>query len=601
MATKKKAAASPNAKRTKSVHPSAEEFKDFYKNTLDAVYTLQDENDERPLLGAFQKLPSKKEYPDYYQIIPKPYSLSDIQKKVLKAKYSDSDASEFLLDFKLIHDNANIYNDPESWIVLDARKILDFVSDQVHQFAGDAKPPSSSSGSPDDLTVEKLPALASAILTELMNHLFPETGVISAPFVEDVDRDEYPDYFKIITHPTSFNNVLNEIKKNKMFSKDMSITDNLAAFYRATALIFENAQIYNDPSSLLHQDAQTLLEFFNDKFEVLKAQAEAQEPKATKLKLKLKAPAPAEPKVKINFKLKQENPGAPPKKRGRKKKVEVKPEDLEDEDDFNQDDSRIENEPEPAKPEPPSKPKEEFDAAVSEAANSIVRDSSAYGKTAVYPTGDTFIEELVITSSKSNLAQVTLKEQTQAKQPLSRPQITKSALFPGHGLSTVATYFDYKFKPSGYSIQSYAITLPPESPSLVTLKVSLHSLIHEIKRYALSNGHGNLDLSSDDEFQIKLNFNGDDVHSADVSEEKRGGNHSLALLYDLRLTYGLNVVTFEIKIAPNLNKKLKKGIPEPETTEPEGRHTRNQLQQLKMNWEVEKFSVYIVSTGPSSI
>lgn len=600
MAPKKKSATSPNAKKNKATYPSPEEFRDFYKNTLDAVYTLQDETDERPLLGAFQKLPSKKEYPDYYQIIPKPYALADIQKKILKAKYPDSDASEFLLDFQLIHDNANIYNDPESWIVQDARRILDFVSEQVHHFVGDAKPPASAAGSPDDLTVDKLPELATAILEDLMNHLFPETGVISGPFVEDVDRNEYPDYFKIISHPTSFNNVLSEIKKNKMFSKDKSITENLAAYYKATALIFENAQIYNDPSSLLHQDAQTLLEYFNEKFLVLKAKAEAQEPKATKLKLKLKAPAPAEPKVKLNFKLKQENPGAPPKKRGRKKKAEVKPEDLEDEGDMD-DDSRMDDGPVPARPEPPSKPKEEFDAAVSEAANSIVRDSSAYGKTPVFPTGETFIEELVVTSSQSNLAQITLKEQTLAAQPLSRPQRVKSDLFSGHGLSTVAAYFDYKFKPSGYSIQSYAITLPPESPSLVTLKVSLHSLIHEIKRYALSNGHGNLDLSSDDEFQIKLNFNGDDVSSPDVSEERKGSNHSLALSYDLKLTYGLNVVTFELKIAPNLNKKLKKGIPEPETSEPEGRHTRNQLQQLKMNWEVEKFTVYILSTGSNTV
>ncbi|PIA17022.1 Bromodomain-containing protein, partial [Coemansia reversa NRRL 1564] len=63
---------------------------------------------------AFNKLPPKKEYPDYYVEIQKPIALDIIKGKITRGAYSS--IAEFVADIDLMCDNAQKYNIPDSYI-----------------------------------------------------------------------------------------------------------------------------------------------------------------------------------------------------------------------------------------------------------------------------------------------------------------------------------------------------------------------------------------------------------------------------------------------------------------------------------------------------
>ena len=117
MAPKRKSGAVSSAAKRPKV--DAASLKDFISSVLRLVNELKDPSEERVLVAPFVKLPPKKVYPDYYEIIKEPISLSDIQKKEAKDKYPDT--ASFLDDFKLLEENAKTYNDPDSWIAVDAK------------------------------------------------------------------------------------------------------------------------------------------------------------------------------------------------------------------------------------------------------------------------------------------------------------------------------------------------------------------------------------------------------------------------------------------------------------------------------------------------
>ncbi|EFA85905.1 SNF2-related domain-containing protein [Heterostelium album PN500] len=68
----------------------------------------------RKLSTIFLELPGRDDYPDYYKEISNPISMSEIKEK----KYSTP--KEFAQDWKLMFDNALIYNDPSSQVYKDA-------------------------------------------------------------------------------------------------------------------------------------------------------------------------------------------------------------------------------------------------------------------------------------------------------------------------------------------------------------------------------------------------------------------------------------------------------------------------------------------------
>uniref|UniRef100_A0A914YR62 Protein polybromo-1 n=1 Tax=Panagrolaimus superbus TaxID=310955 RepID=A0A914YR62_9BILA len=75
-------------------------------------------NDKRPLAGTFVKLPTRDEYPSYYEKIKRPIDLSKVSTKINANNYES--LKDFFADLKLVFDNACLFNDPTSQIYKDA-------------------------------------------------------------------------------------------------------------------------------------------------------------------------------------------------------------------------------------------------------------------------------------------------------------------------------------------------------------------------------------------------------------------------------------------------------------------------------------------------
>ncbi|KAG9290591.1 hypothetical protein G9A89_020961 [Geosiphon pyriformis] len=88
-----------------------------FLNFLQEIRKEKTENG-RVISEIFEKLPSKKQYPDYYALIKEPISLATIQQKVEKREYKTIE--QFKDDFDTMFINAKKYNLPGSLVYDDA-------------------------------------------------------------------------------------------------------------------------------------------------------------------------------------------------------------------------------------------------------------------------------------------------------------------------------------------------------------------------------------------------------------------------------------------------------------------------------------------------
>merc|ERR1712233_274122 len=87
------------------------------KKLIEVVMQYQD-SDGRILSEPFYKLPSKKELPDYYEIIKKPVDIAKIQQRIDDEKYEDMSALQ--KDFMQLCTNTQQYNEDGSLIFEDS-------------------------------------------------------------------------------------------------------------------------------------------------------------------------------------------------------------------------------------------------------------------------------------------------------------------------------------------------------------------------------------------------------------------------------------------------------------------------------------------------
>ncbi|XP_045467902.1 ATP-dependent helicase brm isoform X1 [Harmonia axyridis] len=78
------------------------------------IVTKYTDSDGRLLSEPFMKLPPKKDYPDYYEVIKKPLDINKILNRIDDGKYSDM--ADLERDFMLLCQNAQIYNEEASLI-----------------------------------------------------------------------------------------------------------------------------------------------------------------------------------------------------------------------------------------------------------------------------------------------------------------------------------------------------------------------------------------------------------------------------------------------------------------------------------------------------
>merc|ERR1719350_147377 len=129
--------------------------------------TLKDYRDAkgRQLSLIFLKLPSKHEYPDYYDIIKRPIDLEKISSKIRNNMYETME--DAVADFTLVFDNAAKYNEPDSQIYKDAQTLARLAHQTVRHLTEDGD------GIPD----------AKAAVGDILNSIY--TAMVTALDSED--------------------------------------------------------------------------------------------------------------------------------------------------------------------------------------------------------------------------------------------------------------------------------------------------------------------------------------------------------------------------------------------------------------------------------
>ncbi|KAI1268497.1 SNF2 family N-terminal domain-containing protein [Xylariaceae sp. FL1019] len=90
------------------------------RNLFEGLMTLEVENDEGPrlIIGPFVKLPSKRDYGDYYVLIKSPICMNQIQARIKKEDYNS--INDLRRDITLMCNNCRTYNEDGSLLYSDA-------------------------------------------------------------------------------------------------------------------------------------------------------------------------------------------------------------------------------------------------------------------------------------------------------------------------------------------------------------------------------------------------------------------------------------------------------------------------------------------------
>ncbi|KAJ1302544.1 hypothetical protein OPQ81_002861 [Rhizoctonia solani] len=227
------------------------------------------------LATEFKKLPSKRQYPDYYELIKQPIAFDDIRAKLDAHRYASLE--DVKADFDLCFRNAKKYNVKNSDIWNAARDLQrkaaavcktlqphmpdvreetpdpdDDLDDDDDDFVGS---PSKSEG---DKRKAGRPANMfkkyEARLNQLIEKTDSEGNRYSDVFMDLVPRKEYPDYYQIIKKPIAFTPILKRIKAKGYASPK--------AFMDDVELVFSNAVLYNEDFSQIWKDAMYLRSVF---------------------------------------------------------------------------------------------------------------------------------------------------------------------------------------------------------------------------------------------------------------------------------------------------------------------------------------------------
>ncbi|XP_022919947.1 ATP-dependent helicase brm isoform X2 [Onthophagus taurus] len=113
-------------------------------NKLMNIVLKYTDSDGRLLSEPFMKLPPKKDYPDYYDIIKKPIDMTKIVNRIDEGKYTDM--TDLERDFMLLCQNAQIYNEEASLIHEDSIVLQSVFTNAKQRIENDSSSSSSNSG-----------------------------------------------------------------------------------------------------------------------------------------------------------------------------------------------------------------------------------------------------------------------------------------------------------------------------------------------------------------------------------------------------------------------------------------------------------------------
>ncbi|XP_059081440.1 protein polybromo-1-like isoform X3 [Tigriopus californicus] len=201
----------------------------------------------------FLNLPSKRELPDYYEVISQPMSLNQIRKKLKGNEYSQ--LSNLAEDLQVMFENCKAYNRPDSRLYKEGVKLqkitnakleeLQLEEEEDVQAHDESGAPIKTPRSPRDPMRKRMRVLYNTVL----NHKRNGVQIISM-FMEKPSKKDYPDYYEIISSPMDMNTINEKIKNAQYKSEDDMISD--------MKQMFTNCRRYNEDGSDIYEDANVL-------------------------------------------------------------------------------------------------------------------------------------------------------------------------------------------------------------------------------------------------------------------------------------------------------------------------------------------------------
>ncbi|KAA1468131.1 Bromodomain-containing protein [Dentipellis sp. KUC8613] len=225
--------------------------------------TLKDavDKDGRALAHDFHRLPSKRVYPDYYELIKKPIALDDIKSNLESGAYATIEDAKN--DFELCFRNAKRYNQKESPIWMDAKALHKLVAAEYKRLVGakdgevqaDDDEGSGDEGSPKKKKQSSLTRLLTIRLDKLIAVKDSQGQSLADPFMELPARKQWAIYYKTIQKPICFEKIYKHLKRKEYY--------NSATFAADVELVFSNALQFNEDHTPIWEAAQTLKKHFH--------------------------------------------------------------------------------------------------------------------------------------------------------------------------------------------------------------------------------------------------------------------------------------------------------------------------------------------------
>uniref|UniRef100_A0A3B5KLT0 Protein polybromo-1 n=1 Tax=Xiphophorus couchianus TaxID=32473 RepID=A0A3B5KLT0_9TELE len=198
----------------------------------------------------FLQLPSRKDYPDYYQQINQPVCLHQIKNKMKNNEYESVEHIDS--DLMLMFENAKRYNIPHSSIYKRALKlqhIQQMKRKELLQRTDDDGDSMLSSATSDTSSTKRKSHKKNTKKNRMKALLGSVTEAREAGtgrrlcdlFMVKPSKKDYPDYYKVILEPMDLRTIDYNIRSEKYMTEDAMVED--------MKLMFRNARHYNEEGS----------------------------------------------------------------------------------------------------------------------------------------------------------------------------------------------------------------------------------------------------------------------------------------------------------------------------------------------------------------
>ncbi|XP_063696880.1 protein polybromo-1 isoform X2 [Culicoides brevitarsis] len=273
--TKPPTSSRPRRTTTLSAQNGDDDDIDVYEELFAAVMTATD-TDDRPLHTMFQLLPSKKLYPEYYQVIEHPIDLKFIANKIQTNAYEN--LTEMEKDLSQMTKNACLFNKPGSQIYKDAKTLRKIFTSKKIELESGRSIKTQQNKKPSQALSAQIAALEDeqdgtddenneeededeGPMRQLFDILYNTATTNGAPLGESFwklpNKRFNPDYYTTIKKPISMGQIRNKMIKGEY----ANITDMTSDLF----LMLDNAKKWFPSTNRVYKDAEKMRKLLNQK------------------------------------------------------------------------------------------------------------------------------------------------------------------------------------------------------------------------------------------------------------------------------------------------------------------------------------------------